>query len=370
MKLVTKKPLLLHQIGITLIPGVGDINGRKLISHCGGVEAVFKERKEALLKIPGIGSATVNSIISQSVLKRAEEEIAFIEKHNISSLFYLDKSYPRRLGHCADAPMMVYYKGSADLNSQKVVSIVGTRMATDYGRRICNEIIEELATINVLVVSGLAYGIDTCAHKAALKNDIDTIGVLAHGLDRLYPADNRKLAKEMGSQGGLLTEFMSKTNPDRENFPKRNRVVAGLADAVIVIESAARGGALITAGIANSYNRDVFAVPGKLNDKYSEGCNMLVKTNRAALIQSAADVILMMQWQPESKKPSKQRKLFVELSADEEIIVEILKEKQGVHIDNIVMKSGFTGSKIAALLLNLEFEGVVSCLPGKMYRLN
>jgi len=362
--------LLLHQIGITLIPGVGDINGRKLISYCGGVEAVFKEKKEALLKIPGIGSSTVNSIVSQSVLKRAEEEIAFIEKHRISPLFYLDKSFPRRLSHCADAPLMVYYKGNTDLNSGKVVSIVGTRRATDYGRRICNEIVEELASLDILIVSGLAYGIDTCSHKAALKNDLNTVGVLAHGLDRLYPADNRNLAKEMGNHGGLLTEFMSKTNPDRENFPKRNRIVAGLADAVIVIESAARGGALITAGIANSYNRDVFAVPGKLHSKYSEGCNMLIKTNRAALMQSAADVILMMQWQPESKKPAKQRKLFVELSPDQEKIVEILKENKETHIDTITVKSGFTGSKIAAVLLNLEFEGVVNSLPGKMYRLN
>lgn len=362
--------MLHYQIGITLIPGVGDINGRKLISYCGGVEAVFKERKEALLKIPGIGSSTVNSIVSQSVLKRAEEEITFIEKHKISPLFYLDKSFPRRLNHCADAPLMVYYKGSADLNSKRVISIVGTRRATDYGRRICNEIVEELATLNVLVVSGLAYGIDTCAHKAALRNEIDTVGVLAHGLDRLYPADNRNLAKEMGNQGGLLTEFLSRTNPDRENFPKRNRIVAGLADAVIVIESASRGGALITAGIANSYNRDVFAVPGKIHNKYSEGCNMLIKTNRAALIQSAADVILMMQWQPESKKPSKQRKLFVELSPEEEKIVEILKGNEENYIDTIVLNSGFTGSKIAAILLNLEFEGVVSCLPGKMYKLN
>jgi DNA processing protein len=362
--------LLLHQIGITLIPGVGDINGRKLISYCGGVEAVFKEKKTALLKIPGIGSSTVNSIISQSVLKRAEEEIAFIDKHRISPLFYLDKSFPRRLNHCADAPLMVYYKGNADLNSEKIVSIVGTRRATDYGRRICNEIIEELATLDILVVSGLAYGIDTCAHKAALKNDLNTIGVLAHGLDRLYPADNRNLAKEMGKQGGLLTEFLSNTIPDRENFPKRNRIVAGLADAVIVIESAARGGALITAGIANSYNRDVFAVPGKLHSKYSEGCNMLIKTNSAALMQSAADVILMMQWQPESKKPAKQRKLFVELSPDQEKIVEILKENEETHIDDITINSGFTGSKIAAVLLNLEFDGVVSSLPGKMYRLN
>jgi DNA processing protein len=362
--------LLLHQIGITLIPGVGDINGRKLISHCGGVEAVFKEKKQALLKIPGIGISTVNSIISQSVLKRAEEEITFIEKYGITPLFYLDKLYPRRLNHCADAPLMVYYKGNANLNSEKVVSIVGTRRATDYGRRVCNEIVEELASLDVLVVSGLAYGIDTCSHKAALKNNLDTIGILAHGLDRLYPADNRELAKKMKNKGGLLTEFLSNTTPDRENFPKRNRIVAGLADAVIVIESAARGGALITAGIANSYNRDVFAIPGKLHSKYSEGCNMLIKTNRAALIQSAADVILMMQWQPESRKPAKQRKLFVELSPDQEKIMEILKENEDTHIDTIVMKSDFTGSKIAAILLNLEFEGVVSSLPGKMYRLN
>lgn len=363
--------MLLFQIGITLIPGVGDINGRKLISYCGGVEAVFKEKKDALLKIPGIGISTVNSIISQSILKRAEKEIAFIDKHGISPLFYQDRDYPRRLNHCADGPLMIYYKGNADLNAERVVSIVGTRRATDYGRRICNEIVEELASLNILVVSGLAYGIDTCAHKAALNNELRTIGILAHGLDRLYPANNKGLARKMQNDGGLLTEFMSTTNPDRENFPKRNRIVAGLADAVIIIESASKGGALITAGIANSYNRDVFAVPGKVYDTYSMGCNMLIKTNRAALIQSGEDVKLMMQWQPESNKPAKQRKLFVELTPEQETIVDILKENQETtDIDAIVIKSGFTGSKIAAILLNLEFDGVISCLPGKRYKLN
>jgi len=360
--------LLIYQIGISLIPGIGDVNGKKLVSYCGGAEAVFKEKKPALMKIPGIGLSTVSSILSQKVLSRAEEEIAFIEKFNVAPLFYTDKKYPQRLKHCMDGPMMLYFKGNADLNTPRIISIVGTRTASEYGKDICAKFVEDLAELDVIVVSGLAYGIDTHAHKSSLKNDIATIGILAHGLDRIYPQANKSLAEKMVLNGGLLTDYLSKTIPDRENFPKRNRIVAGIADAVIVIESAIRGGALITANIANSYNRDVFAVPGKLNDKYSEGCNFLIKTNRAALLQSVKDIKYIMQWESDTDKSPKQQKLFKELSPEEELIVNILKENNEVSIDYIVLKSKLSTSKIASILLNLEFEGIVKSLPGKMYK--
>ncbi|MCK4288313.1 MAG: DNA-processing protein DprA [Bacteroidales bacterium] len=361
--------MLLYQIGITLIPGVGDIVGKKLIAYCGSVEAVFKEKKKLLLKIPGIGKSTVNSIINQNILERAEEEIKFIEKYKIDTLFYLDDKYPYRLKQCEDSPMLLFYKGTADLNAPKIISIVGTRKASEYGKEICSSLIEGLVEQNILIVSGLAYGIDTCAHKTSLESNLKTVGVLAHGLDKVYPQLNKSLAEKMLNNGGLLTEFLSKTTPDRENFPKRNRIIAGLSDAVIVIESAIRGGALITADIANSYNRDVFAVPGRLYDKYSQGCNNLIKTNRAALVQSAEDIKYIMGWEITKKKSKKQQRLFIKLSPEEETIVNILKEKQELGIDKISSLSKLSASKVASALLNLEFEGIIKCLPGKVYRM-
>lgn len=359
---------MLYQVAITLIPGVGDINAKKLISYCGSVEDVFKEKKSNLLKIPGMGFATVNSILSSNVLKRAEEEIGFIEKHKIQTLFYLNKDYPSRLKHCIDSPVLLYYKGNADVNTAKVISIVGTRRATEYGKEMCQQIVKDLSDLEILIISGLAYGIDTHAHKNALQNSIPTIGVLAHGLDRIYPHANRNLAESMLDKGGLMTDFMSQTNPDRENFPKRNRIIAGMADALLVVESAKRGGALITANIANSYDRDVFAVPGRISDRFSEGCNFLVKTNKASLVQSAADIKYLMNWDVDQKTPSKQAKLFRELNPDEEIIINILKKNGESSIDFIVLTSKLSNSKIAAVLLTLEFDGLVKSLPGKMFK--
>ena len=282
--------MLLYQIGLTLLPGVGDVLGKKLVAYCGGVEEVFRQSRKSLEKIPGIGVKLVDSIVNQKVLFRAEEEIRFIEKYNITPLFYLDKKYPARLKNCDDGPIMLFFKGNADMNVARVVSMVGTRKATDYGKSVCEKIIEDLKAYGILVISGLAYGIDTCAHRAALEQNLMTVAVLGHGLDMIYPYLNRHLAEKMVDQGGLLTEFMSKTKPDRENFPRRNRIIAGLADATIVIEAAKTGGALITAEIANSYSRDVFSVPGRIGDPWSEGCNSLIKTNKAALVQRAADV--------------------------------------------------------------------------------
>jgi len=362
---------LLYKIGITLIPGVGDINAKKIIAYCGGVEAVFKEKKKALLKIPGVGLTLAESILKNKVLSRAEKEIAFLEKYKISPLFFLDKQYPERLKHCVDSPVMVYYKGNTDLNVQKVIGIVGTRNATNYGKKICHEIVENLAPLNVMVVSGLAYGIDVHAHKAALQAGLDTVGVLGHGLDRLYPAVHRATAEKMIKQGGLLTDFMSETKFGPENFPKRNRIVAGMVDAIVVIEAARDGGALITADIANSYNRDVFAVPGRIDDHYSEGCNNFIKTNRAALVSSAKDIIYIMGWEEKKDKNPEnvQKKLFVELSDEEKSVVDLLNGAGSMSIDMISIKVNLQASKVAAVLLNLEFLGIIRCLPGKMYQL-
>lgn len=359
--------MLLHQIALTLVPGIGDINGKKLVSYCGGPEAVFKESKNNLMKIPGMGEATANSIAKHNVYERAEKELKYIEKAEITPLFFLDTNYPIRLKQCIDSPMLLYTKGNVDLNCNKIISVVGTRRATEYGKEHCDKIIEDLAELNVLVISGLAYGIDTQAHKSALKHGLKTVGVLAHGLDRIYPMQNKALSEKMLEQGGLLTDFMSNTNPDRENFPKRNRIVAGLCDALIVIESAKRGGALITANIANSYSRDVFALPGKVNDKYSEGCNYLVKTNKASLMQSAQDIKYIMNW---LEKPiaGKQVKLFRELNQEEQLVMDILVKHGECSIDFIILNSKLASSKIAAVLLNLEFDGMVKNLPGKMFK--
>lgn len=359
---------MLYQIGLTLIPGIGDVNGKRLVAYCGSPKAIFGEKRQSLLKIPGIGQSAVNRIINQSVLKRAEKEIAFIEKNSISPLFFTNSDYPARLLNCEDGPLMLYFLGQANLNPARVVAIVGTRRATNYGKSSCNEFVESLRDKGVQIISGLAYGIDSCAHRKAVDSGIETIGVLGHGLDRLYPAQNRKLAEKMIRKGGLLTEFLTETNPDRENFPKRNRIVAGMIDAVIVIESDRKGGALITAELANSYNRDVFAVPGRVGDEVSRGCNFLIKTNRAALAESGNDVAYFMGWDEKPTQRKSQKSLFVDLSEDERKILEMIKEKGEIGIDTLVIDSGLPSSKIAAALLNLEFEGLIESLPGKLYK--
>lgn len=360
------KTSLLYQIGLTLIPGVGDVNGKKLIHYCGSAEAVFNSSRKELLAIPGMGMATVNSIVSQNVLHRAEEELNFMEKNNIMALFYEDEHYPKRLLNCYDHPLLLYYKGNKVLNHHRVVGVVGTRKATSYGRRYCNELIEGLQDKDILVVSGLAYGIDSCAHQKSVALDIPTVGVLGHGLDMIYPDQNSKLVVEMQRKGGLLSEFLSKTKPDREHFPKRNRVVAGMCDALIVVESGEKGGALITAELANSYNRDVFAVPGRLNDSFSKGCNNLIKTNRAVLVQSVNDIAYIMGWG--NKIQPKQTQLFNDLSDKEIQLLELLKESGEQSIDNLIIRSGMQASLVANTLLNLELKGVIQSLPGKQYK--
>lgn len=362
------KDLLLHQLALTMVPGIGDVQGKKLVSYCQGVEAIFREKKSKLLRIEGIGKQLVNELSNKQIFSRAEEEMRFIEKYNIKPLFYYDKDYPTRLKHCADSPLMLFYKGTADLNKPKVLAVVGTRKPTSYGKSITAGIIEDLRQLDLLVVSGLAYGVDSCAHKAAIENNLETIGVLAHGLDLIYPELNRGLAEKMIIQGGLLTEFISGTKLNRDFFPRRNRIVAGMSDAVLVIESAGKGGALITADIAQSYNRDVLAIPGRAGEKMSEGCNSLIKMNKAALVESAQDIIMTMRWDDQDSKVSPQKKLFLNLSDDEQLIIDAFGEHSEMGIDEIYLKTGLSLSKVSSLLLNLEFEGVIKALPGKVFR--
>jgi len=362
--------MLLYQIAITLVPGIGDVLGKKLISYCGSPESIFREPKKRLQKIPRISDKLITAIGNKDLLNRAEKEIGFIEKYRIKPLYFQDKDYPSRLRNCLDSPIMLYYKGNAGMNMSKVIGIVGTRSATDYGKEICNKIISELVDYQVMIVSGLAYGIDSCAHRASIAAGLPTIGVLGHGLDRIYPFQNKGLAEKMIHHGGLLTDFISETKPDRENFPQRNRIIAGLCDAIVVVEAAKRGGALITAEIANSYNRDVFAVPGRIGDIYSDGCNFLIKINKAALIQSGEDIKYLMGWDTQKAgKISQQRKLFIEMTPAEEIVVKILSEGGETGIDELSIKSELSMSRCSAALLNLEFEGVIKSLPGKMYSL-
>ena len=359
----------MHQIALTLVPGIGDVQGKKLVSYCGGVEAVFREKKNNLLKIGGIGEYSIRELGKKEFFEKAEKEIKFIEKYKIQPLFYYDRDYPSRLKHCPDSPLMLYYKGSANLNPIHVLGVVGTRRPTEYGKEMCARIIEDMSHIEVMIVSGLAYGIDTASHKAALKSGLPTIGVLAHGLDTIYPHLNRSLAEKMIHQGGLLTEFPSETSLNKDFFPKRNRIIAGMSDAVLVVESAGKGGALITADIANSYNRDVFALPGRSYDKQSKGCNALIKTNRAALIESAGDIISMLSWEENVDKKQIQKRLFINLSEEEKMIMEIMHEERTVSMDVIYLKAGLPISKVASLLLKLEFDGLLQALPGKIYKL-
>ncbi len=362
---------LLYQIALTLIPNIGPVQAKILLQQCEPAE-IFKAKRSALEKIEGIGTIRANNIKDFNDFKTAEEEITFIEKYGIHSLFITDNNYPKRLLNCYDSPTLLYYKGSADLNTSKIVAVIGTRNHTDYGRQLTEKLIDDLGELNITVISGLAYGIDAIAHKSSLKNNLPTIGVLAHGLDQVYPSQHAGLAKDMIRQnGGLLTEFRSKTNPDKHNFPARNRIVAGMSDATIVIETGIKGGSMITAELANGYNKDVFAFPGRVTDSKSGGCHYLIKNNKAVLLTDAKELAEIMNWQQKEKHPvKKQKELFIELNADEKIMISILKEKESAHIDEINLKSGLSSSAVAAAILSLELQNVVVSLPGKLYRLD
>lgn len=358
---------LLYKIAITRIPKVGAVTAKTLVSYCGGVKAVFEARKKDLLKIPGIGVGIASSIVKQDVLKEAEREIEFIEKNQISALFYLDEEYPLRLKHYPDSPVMLFFKGSCKLETPRTVAIVGTRNPSPYGKAICQEIIEGLKPFNILLLSGLAYGIDITAHRKCLEAAIPTVGVLGHGLRHFYPPQHKMTARKMLENGGLLTEYLSHIPVEREHFPMRNRIIAGLCDVLIVIETAARGGSMISAQIANEYNKDVFAVPGRIKDKLSKGCNHLIKTHKAALIESAADLAYIMRWEEAEVPRQVQKQLFVELSKEEKIVVDLLARADAMNIDKLTYEAKMTNSEMASLLLSLEFKGIVNSLPGKCY---
>lgn len=360
----------LHKIALTFIKSIGPITAKNLLAYCGSAENVFSATRKQLLQIPGIGEKTVEAILGTNALVRAEEELKFVEKHDIEVLFFSDDNYPKRLKNCFDSPILLYFKGIADLNHPRILSIVGTRNATEYGRNLCKQLIEVLAEYNVLVVSGLAYGIDVAAHKECIANDVATVGVLGHGLDRLYPQLHKTVSQKMVLNGGLLTEFPTMTNPDRQNFPQRNRIIAGIADATIVVEASLKGGALITAEIANSYNKDVYAFPGRTNDLFSEGCNFLIKTNRAGLINNANDLIYYLGWDDEVKEKKKhaQTALHINLTGNEQKVVDALKNGQ-LAIDELSIELNIQQSKLAIVILTLEMQGIIVSLPGKVYKL-
>jgi len=360
---------LLYQIALTMVPNIGPVHAKHLLEKFETAENIFKASAKALASVESLSAAKANAIKLFDDFTAAEKEIEFLEKYKISALCPKDDKYPQRLLKCYDAPSLLYYRGNADLNASKIINIIGSRNHTDYGRQITDNLIGDLQSIQVLVVSGLAYGIDAIAHKAALQNNLPTVGVLGHGLDTIYPAEHAGLAKQMLQNGGLLTEYRKEAKPDKHNFPRRNRIVAGMADATIVVETAIKGGSMITAELANGYNRDVFAFPGKTTDSKSAGCNHLIKTNKATILTGADQLIEKLGWGNKKVKRKEQKELFISFPADEQILVDILKQKETMHIDEVFIKSGLNSSTVAAAMLSLEFQNVVGSLPGKLYKL-
>ncbi|MFT3884736.1 MAG: DNA-processing protein DprA [Flavobacteriales bacterium] len=361
---------LIHRIALSMLKGIGPVNARSLVAYCGGVEPLFTDPavRRSLEKVPGIGRVLASSIRGSQVLQAAERELGYVRKHGLRMLFYLDADYPRRLRPCEDAPVLLYVAGSADLDAARSVAIVGTRTPTEQGRRTCAELVEGLAASGALIVSGLAYGIDIEAHRTALRQGLPTIGCVAHGLDRLYPGEHAATAREMRAQGALVSELPSGSPFAPGNFPARNRVIAGLGDCTIVIESGVKGGSLITADIANSYDREVMAFPGRAGDAKSTGCNRLIRDNKAHLITGAEDVLKLMGWEDAPKKATAaQVPLFAALLPEEKALVDLIRAKGKVDIDSLCMESRMAPQKAAGLLLNLEFSGVVRALPGKVY---
>ena len=364
----------IYTLALTRIPGLGLMGACSLMRTLGSASAIFQNRKDLKELIPEVSHKLVKALDCPEAFKRAKQELQFAEKNQIQCITLNDPAYPSRLRECEDAPLALFYRGNASLNALRIVSMVGTRHATAYGEEVCQSFVSDLANLcpDVLIVSGLAYGIDIQAHKAALQHGFPTIGVLAHGLDRIYPTAHRKTAVSMMDQGGLLTEFMSGTNPDRQNFVKRNRIVAGMSDATIVIESATKGGALITAELAESYHRDCFAFPGKTTDPYSTGCNKLIQNNKASLVLSAEDFVNAMGWNAHDKKPKEaiQRELFPELNEEERAIVAILQQStEGIQINTLVVKANIPINRMSSLLFELEMKGVVKAMAGGIYRL-
>ena len=362
---------LVFYIATAMLQDIGPVKAKQLISYVGSPEQIFRESPSTLKKIPTIGEALAKAICEQHVMEQAEKELDYITKNNISVLTYVDEAYPHRMKNCEDSPLLFFYKGDIDFNRSKFISIVGTRNATDYGKRCCKNLIAEIKSYNPVIVSGLAFGIDVCAHKEALENGLDTIAVLGTQLGQISPTCHTDIAKAITQQGCVMTEYHSQTKFDSKLFVRRNRIIAALSDATIVVESKKKGGALITADFANQYNRDVCAYPGNVGNNYSEGCNALIKSNKAALIESGKDLEQLLNWDIESKtNKSPQRELFVTLSDDEKRIVQYLEQNPDSLIDRIAIDCGIATSKLSSLLLTMEFTGLITCLPGKRFRNN
>lgn len=361
---------LLYRLALTLVPHIGDVHAKILVQQFGSATAIFNAKQPLLEKIDGIGEGRAKAIKNFTDFHLAQTELAFLEKYQIRPLFLTDEDYPKRLLNCYDPPTLLFYKGTADLNAPKIIAIVGTRTNTAYGKAFTEKLVEDLAGQNIILISGLAFGIDAIAHKAAIKNGLPTVGVVAHGLDKIYPLQHTALAREMmAAGGGVLTEFFHRSNPDKHNFPLRNRIVAGLSDCTIVVETPMKGGSIITAKLADGYNRDVFAVPGRITDKGSAGCNHLIKYNKAILLTDANELLEIMGWKEKKLPGKKQRELFIDLSPEEENIYRLLQSKETLHIDEIHSHISCSSSTIAAAILNLELQGIVQSQPGKMYRL-
>lgn len=356
---------LLYKLAFHFLPSIGAVNAKNLISYCGGLEEVFKAKKSTLLKVPGIGEKRAEEILKSNPLKAAEKELINLQKLKIEVLFYLDEAYPQKLKHFQNSPVLLFTKGNINLNHNRIISIVGTRKVTPQGISNCEKLIDGLKEYNCLILSGMAYGVDTIAHRHAVKLSMPTVAVLGHGLDTFYPASNRSLANKMLETGGLISEYTLGTKPDKVNFPRRNRVIASLAEAVVVIESAKKGGSIITAEYANEYNKDVFAFPGRTNDEYSEGCNNLIKTHKAHLCTSANDLAYIMRW--EKTQENKQLQLALDLSEKEQEIYDLIKENPNIGLDILHYKTQRALATLTSELLSLEFKGVLKTLPGKKY---
>ena len=360
---------LQYVLALQHIPNLGDTLAKKLIRHFGSAKNVLQQKKQNLLKIDGIGGYRLRDFFDATHLKAAEAELKFIEKNQIKVLYFKDQDYPDKLKHCIDGPVVLFQRGNINLKTQKIISVVGTRKITQSGVAFCEKFIEELSPLNPVIVSGFAYGVDITAQKAAVANNLQNIGCLAHGLDQIYPKVHQKYVGSIEENGGFFTDFWSSDDFDRNNFLKRNRIIAGLSEATVVIESAEKGGSLVTADIANSYNREVFAVPGRPSDKLSKGCNDLIKSQKAHLLNSAADLVYMLNWQPEETAKPVQKQLFIELDDEENNVLDFLQKEGKAQLDSIAINCNFPTYKTAGILINMELKGVVRPLPGKLFEL-
>jgi DNA processing protein len=348
---------------------VGDILAKKLIVNVGDVSQIFKEKAASLSKINGIGNHVLKHLFDTENIKLATQELKYIQDNAIAYSYFLEDNYPTNLQHCIDSPILLFKDGNIDFSNQKIISIVGTRNMSSYGRDFCNKLVADLAEYNPIIVSGFAYGVDICAHKAAIKHNLQTIAVLAHGLEEIYPKVHKKYINKVNENGGFLTEFWHNETPLRENFLKRNRIVAGISKATIIIESAAKGGSLVTADIASSYDKDVFAVPGRTTDLYSKGCNNLIKNNSAFLLNSAEEIVKMLNWDLKEQPKAIQQQLFLELNENEQKIYDLLHKKGKQLLDVISLECNIPMYQLASILLQMELKGISKPLPGKVFEL-